>query len=133
MATTASLKAYSAYNLPSVKALVLYFHEATGFPYPWHVVKAIRIGFYKSWPGLAYASPAKHCPIAVKIFKSHVVHTKQCVRSTRPRMATIPKAALTPLANIKSNELHIRVQHISKLYTTETGWLPIKLAVRSNI
>ena len=42
-----SLQAYSAYDLPSVEALVIFFHTAAGYSVKatW-LVKAIKPGFY---------------------------------------------------------------------------------------
>ena len=47
--TTTTLKAYSAYDLPSVEALVRYFHAATGYPVKDVWLKAIKAGNYLSW------------------------------------------------------------------------------------
>ena len=48
----ASLAVFSAYDLPSVDALVRYFHAAAGFPVRDTWLKAIKAGNYRSWPGL---------------------------------------------------------------------------------
>ena len=45
-----NLKAYSAYDLPSVEALVRYFHAAAGFPVRTTWIKAIKVGNYRFWP-----------------------------------------------------------------------------------
>ena len=49
-----SLQAYSAYNLPNVKALVRYLHAAAGFPVRDTWLRAIKAGNFTSWPGLTY-------------------------------------------------------------------------------
>ena len=54
-ATRSTLQAYSAYDLPSVEALVKYFHAAAGFPVKDTWCKAIKNGNYASWPGLKYS------------------------------------------------------------------------------
>ena len=47
-----SLRAYSAYSLPSVEALVRYLHTASGFP-PKHTwINATKAGNFDMWPGL---------------------------------------------------------------------------------
>ena len=46
--TTTTLKAYSAYDLPSVEALVRYFHAAVGYPVKDMWLKAIKAGNYSS-------------------------------------------------------------------------------------
>ena len=50
--TTTSLTAYSAYDLPSVEALVRYFRAAAGYPIKDTWLKAIRAGNYSMWSGL---------------------------------------------------------------------------------
>ena len=47
-----TLKAYSAYDLPSVRALIRYFHEAAGYRVCSTWLNAIGAGNYSTWPGL---------------------------------------------------------------------------------
>ena len=61
---TVSLAAFSAYDLPSVAALVRYFHAVAGYPVKDTWLKAIKNGFYETWPGLTYANANKYCPIS---------------------------------------------------------------------
>ena len=51
---TASLKAFSDYDLPCVEALVHYLHAAAGFPVRSTWIAAIKSGNYSSWPGITY-------------------------------------------------------------------------------
>ena len=46
-----SLVAYSAYDLPSVEALVRYFHAVEVLPVKSTLMDAIKFGNYASWPG----------------------------------------------------------------------------------
>ena len=48
----ATLKAFSAYDFPSVEALVIYFHAAAEYPVRDTWLKAIKAGTYDSWTGL---------------------------------------------------------------------------------
>ena len=59
--------------------------------------------------------------------KGHMVQKRQNVRSTK-RKHTNPIALHppNPVSIPPSNELHIRVQHISKLYTDDTGKFPVR-------
>ena len=63
-ATRSTLQAYSAYDLPSVEALVKYFHAAAGFPVKDTWLKAIKNNNYVSWTGLTYKNARKYCPSA---------------------------------------------------------------------
>ena len=51
-----NLKAYSAYDLSSVEALVQYFHASAGFPVSTTWLKAIKVGNYHTWTGLTLAN-----------------------------------------------------------------------------
>ena len=51
---TTTLQAISAYDPPSVEALIQYFHEAAGFPVHDTWLKAIKAGNFLLWPGLTY-------------------------------------------------------------------------------
>lgn len=49
-ATRSTMQAFSAYDLPSVEALVKYFHAAAGFPVKDTWLRAIKNNNYVSWP-----------------------------------------------------------------------------------
>ena len=57
--------AHSAYELPSVEALVQYMHAAAGFPVKSTWLKAIKKGNFVTWPGLTYSNTEKYCRHAV--------------------------------------------------------------------
>ena len=57
-----TLEAYSAYKLPSVEALVRYFHAAAGYPVKDTWRKTTRTGTYALWPGLTLANATQYCP-----------------------------------------------------------------------
>ena len=48
--------AHSAYDLPSIEALVRYMHAAAGFPVKYTWLKAIKKGNFETWPGLTYSN-----------------------------------------------------------------------------
>ena len=57
--TATSLAANSAYDLPSVEALVQYFHAAAGYPVTDTWLKAIKVDNYNTWPGLTLQNATK--------------------------------------------------------------------------
>jgi hypothetical protein len=134
--STASLAAFSAYDLPSVEALVRYFHAAAGYPVKDTWLKAIKAGNYQSQPGLTHQNASKYCPVPIETLKGHMIHTCQNVQSTKPK---VPKVQVTVPMHVSENndtnpvlaenslvnELHIHIEHRSKLYTNETGRLPV--------
>ena len=79
----ATIEAYSAYDLPSVEALVKYFHAAAGYPMRSTWLTAIKAGNFKTWPGLTYNNARRYCPSAGEFIKGHMVQTRKNVRSTK--------------------------------------------------
>ena len=75
----------SAYDLPSVEALVIYFHADAGYPVIDTWLKAIKAGNYDSWLGLTYINATKYCQSEDKIIKGHMLQTRQGVWSTNPK------------------------------------------------
>ena len=61
-ANRTTLKAYSAYDLPIVEALIRYFHAAAGYPVRSTWLKAIGVGNYSTWTGLTLANATKYFP-----------------------------------------------------------------------
>ena len=61
-AQQSSLKAFSAYDMPGVEALIRYFHAAAGFLVRDTWLKAIKAGNFDLWPGLTYHNATQYCP-----------------------------------------------------------------------
>ena len=78
-ANRTTLKAYSAYDLPSVEALIRYFHAAAGYPVRSTWLKAIGAGSYSTWPGLTLANATKYFPSATATILGHLVQKRQGV------------------------------------------------------
>ena len=119
-----TLKAYIAYDLPSVEALIRYFHAAAGYPVRCTWLKAIGAGNYSTWTGLTLTKVTKYCPSATATILGHLVHKRQGVRSTNKKLPTTSPQEQS-LPQVRSNKLHIYVTPISKLYTDDTGRFPI--------
>ena len=123
-ANRTTLEAYSAYDLPSVEALIRYFHAASGYPVRSIWLKAIGAGNYSTWPGLTLANDTKYCLSVTATIIGHLVQKIQGFRSTKKKLTTTgPQEQALP--QVQSNELHIHVTPISKLYTDDTGLSPI--------
>ena len=124
-----NLKAYSANDLPSVEALVRYFHAAAGFPVRNTWLRDIKEDNYRTWPRLTLANATEYCPSADENIKGHIVQSRQGVCSTKPNIPQIPIPETSPeeapLPSTISRELHMHIVHISKLYTDDTGIFPI--------
>ena len=111
----ATLEEFSAYDLPSMEALVVYFHAAAECPVRDIWLKAIKAGNYDSWPGLTYINATKYFPSADKTIKGHMVHTRQGVRSKNPKkpskqvLQNMPEINEPTPGNDSVNELYVRV------------------------
>ena len=127
-AQQSTLKAFSAYDLPSVEALIRYFHAAAGLTVRDTWVKEIKAGHFDLWPGLTYKNATKYCPTYKETIKGHMVQTRQHVRSTRPTIKHSRPTEPIPtegLPNEGHNEIHIKTSHVIKLYTDDTGRYPV--------
>ena len=83
--TEATDAAFSAYNLPSVEALVSFYHVSAGFPVKSTWLRAIKYGNYTSWPGLTAANATEYCPDSIDTKKGHMNQTRQGLRSAKPK------------------------------------------------
>ena len=122
-ANQAKLAACSAYDLPSVAALIRYFHAAAGYPvrYTWN--KSIGAGNYSSWPWLTLSNATKYCPSAKAIIMGHLVQKRQGVRSTNPKPQP-PSSPEDPMPQVRSNKIFLQVTPISKFYSKTHSSLP---------
>ena len=125
-----NIRAYSAYDLPSVEALIRYFHAAARFPVSTTWLKAIKVGNYRTRIGITLANTTAYCPSVDETIKRHIVQSRQGILSTKPKIPRIPipdtSPEESPLPYTRSIELQMHTVHISKLYTDDTGRLPIK-------
>jgi hypothetical protein len=118
-------------DLPSIGALVRFYHACLGFPAKQTWFNAIKAGNCDSFDGLTYSNVARYCPDADETILGHLAQQRQNVRSTKPRPPALnPAPLLSAIApkepELPSNKVHIRVVPISKLYTDDTGRFPVK-------
>jgi hypothetical protein len=118
-------------DLPSIGALVGFYHACLGFPAKQTWLNTIKAGNCDSFDGLTYSNAARYCPDADETILGHLAQQRQNVHSTNPRPPALnPTPHLPAIApkqlELPSNEVHICVVPISKLYTDNTGRFPIK-------
>jgi hypothetical protein len=140
---TSSTQATSAYDLPSVSSLVRLHHASTGNPVLSTWFAAIKAGNYKTFSGLTLCNAMKHCPSSDATIKGHLKQTCHGIRSTKPMPRSsnrfAPLATLDapttdepedpihkPTALPSTNKLYITDFPLAKLYTNNTGRLPIR-------
>ena len=114
-------------------------HAAVGSPVNSTWLRAIKKEKFETWTELKYSNSAKYCPCAVETIKDHMVQSLQGVRSTKknapPPRDLKKETSKSTLSEedereyisppIKTKELHIWDQTISKLYTDDFGRFPI--------
>ena len=68
-----TLEAYSVYDIPSVEALIRYFHAAAGYPVRSTWLTVISDGNYSYGLGLTLSNATKYCPSAKATIMGHLV------------------------------------------------------------
>jgi hypothetical protein len=114
-----------------VGALVGFYHACLSFPVKQTWLDAIKAGNCDLFGGLTYANAARYCLDADETIMGHLAQQQQNVWSTKPKTLAPNQAPLTPAitpqpSTLPSDEVYIHVYPISKLYTDNTGWFPIK-------
>ena len=107
-----------------IVALIRYFHTAAGYQVRSTWLPAISAGNYLSCTGLTLANDTNYCPSATSTIMGHLVQKRQGVRSTNPKLPATSSPG-QKLPQVRSNEMHIQVTPISKLYSDDTGCLPV--------
>jgi hypothetical protein len=116
-------------DLPSIPALVAFYHACLDFQVKDMWLEAIKAGNCDTFAGLSYANMACSCLDSDKTILGHLAQTQQNVQSTKPQLTSRPNPPSiietpTPLAEA-SQEVFLHVYPISKLYTDDTGCSPV--------
>ena len=117
-------------DLPSISALVSFYHACYGFPVKQTWLNAVKAGNCNSFDGPTYSKVAHYCPDANKTILGHLAKQHQNVKSTKPKPIAPP--ALTPTSqpptplDMPSHQVSIKVHPLSRLYTDDTGCFPVK-------
>jgi hypothetical protein len=87
-------------DLPSIGALVGFYHACLGFPVKQTWLEAIKAGNCDTFEGLTYSNAAKYCPDADETIMGHMAQQRQNVRSTKPKQPPpVPLVVLPPPAH----------------------------------
>ncbi len=86
-------------NLPSISALVSFYHACLGFPVKQTWLNAIKAGNCNTFDGLTFSNVARYCPDANKTILGHLAQRHQNVRSTKPELPPplAPPAPVMPM------------------------------------
>ncbi len=115
-------------DLPSIGALVSFYHACLGFPVKQTWLDAVKAGNCETFDGLTYSNATRYCPDADETIMGHLAQQHQNVRSTKPkRLAAIPllPPVSPPPAVSPSNLVVVTIVPLSRLYTDDTGRFPV--------
>ena len=114
-------------DLPSIGALVGFYHACLGFPVKQTWLDAIKAGNCDTFDGLTYSNAAKYCPDADETIMGHLAQQCQNVRSTKPKQPMPgPLVALPTPAPTASNQVFVMTHPLNKLFTDDTGRFPVR-------
>ncbi len=117
-------------DLPSIGALVGFYHACLGFPVKQTWLDAVKAGNCDSFNGLTFSNVSRYCLDADKTILGHLAQQRQNVWSTKPK-PTMPQAPNStsnppPMLDLPSHQVFIKVHPISQLYTDDTGRFLVK-------
>jgi hypothetical protein len=129
--TTKLQQLNSAYDFTSIPALIKFLHAAAFSPVKSTWLKAIKNGFFQSWPGLTSQAVTKHFPQSEATTKGHMDQTRKNVRTTQTR-ANQPKVQREQEDepkqepnNASTQQLFAAITETGKIYTDQTGRFPV--------
>jgi hypothetical protein len=114
-------------NLPSIGALVGFYHASLGFPVKQTWLDTIKASNCNTFEGPTYSNAAKYCPDADETIMGHLAQQHQNVQSTKAKPTLpAPLAVLPPPIETPSNQVIVNTKLLSKLLTNNTGCFPIR-------
>jgi hypothetical protein len=140
---TSSHQAASTYDHPSISSLVHLHHASAGNPVLSTWFAAIKASNYKTFLGLTLGNAMKPCPSSDAAIKGHLKQMCQGIHSSKPMPRSsncfAPRAMLDapttdepedpihkPTTLPSTNKLYITDFPLAKVYTKDTGKLPIQ-------
>ena len=122
--------ANSVYELPNTEQVIRWYHAAAGYPTKDTWLKAIKAGFFATWPMLTVKAVRKHYPETVVTAKGHMKRTKSGVRSTKepisePEEITAAEKDLRAMRK-KHKDVYVAIKDFNDMiYTDQTGKFPV--------
>jgi hypothetical protein len=108
-------------DLPSIGALVSFYHAFLGFPVKQTWVNAIKAGNCDTFNGLTYSNAARYCPDADETIMGHLAQQRQNVQLTKPKdFAGATSGSASSCCNAVQPSFLV-TKPLSKLFTDDTG------------
>jgi hypothetical protein len=115
----------NAYRTQSIPDFVKFLHATAFSPTKATWLKAIKQGFYQSWPGLTHAAAGKYFPTSMDMHKGHMDQSRKNVRSTKKEPI---ESETTPTQNVNNEPTHLTfatIEDTGNIYTDQTGRFPV--------
>jgi hypothetical protein len=114
-------------DLPSIGALVGFYHACLGFPVKQTWLDAIKAGNCDTFNGLTYSNAANYCLDSDDMIMGHLAQQRQNVRSTKSKLPTPAPLVVRPApVATPSNQVFVMIKPLSKLLTNNIGRFPIR-------
>ena len=115
-----------SYDLPSIGALIQYHHASLGYPVKSELLKAIKCGHLRSFPGLSYTNASRYCPeAATPTVMGHITQVPKGVRSTKPQQVIQHLPPLLPEFQPALTELLVYTVALNTIFTDDMGRFPV--------
>jgi hypothetical protein len=95
--------ASNVYDLPSTERVIRYLHAAAGFPTKSTWLKAIKSGFFATWPMINVKNVAKHFPESEETQKGHMRQIRSGTRKTNRRVRFVMEGSEQELQEIDTD------------------------------
>jgi hypothetical protein len=121
-------------DLPSIGALVGFYHACLGFPVKQTWLDTIKAGNCDTFDGLTYSNAARYCPDADKTIMGHLAQQRQNVWSTKPKPTLLaPLAVLPPPIATPFNRVFVKKNRSASSSLTTLASSPSELALVTNM
>jgi hypothetical protein len=114
-----------AHDNNNQKDLINYLHAACLSPVKSTWIKAIKYGFFSSWPGLNEHSAEKYLSKSTSTAKGHLNQQRQNARATKIKDAQLLDSEGDPDHGIKTQYICAATIDAGQLYTDQTGRFPV--------
>jgi hypothetical protein len=104
--------------------LINYLHGACFSPVKSTWIKAIKMGFFLSWPGLNEHSADKYLSKSTSTTKGHLNHQRQNTRTTKSKEAQLLDPDNDQDRGIKTHYMYAAIIDAGQIYTDQTGRFP---------
>jgi hypothetical protein len=114
-----------AHDNNNQKDLINYLHAACISPVKSTWIKAIKNGFFSSWPGLNEHSIEKYLSKSTSTAKGHLNQQRQNSRTTKIKYAQLIDSEADQDHGIKTQFVYAATIDAGQIYTDQTGIFPV--------